>query len=274
MVGTKPKYRRPLNNSQLNILKLLYKFRFADTELVTKYNGVSDRRIVYSRLNILFEQGYIGRHYDNTYRIDRKKAVYFLLPKGMKVLKELPDFNAAIINSIYKDKIATEQFRARCLNLFTVCCSLKTIYGEKIKFFTKSDLINFDYFPETLPDAYIKLELANGSTSNHFFLDYYDLARPFYIHRRKIDTYIKYDEEGDWNVTKTELPLFLSVCENPTLLRRTAKYMAQAVDDSYYSKIKFYAADLKTAAQIKTSNDKVWGLVGETKLESMNDIAG
>jgi hypothetical protein len=271
MVRTEPKYRRPLNTSQLNVLKLLYKFRFADTELIARYDNVSHRRVVFSRINILYQQGYIGRHYDNTYRIDRKKAVYFLLAKGMKALKELPDFNTAIINSIYKDKIASEQFRERNLNIFAICCSLKTLYTDKIKFFTKSDLVVFGYFPQPLPDAYIKLELTDGDIK-HFFLDYYDLARPFFIHRRKIDTYIKYDEEGDWDVTKTKLPLFFSVCENTSLLKRTAKRMAQAVDDSYYSKIKFYGADLKTIAKMKTSSDKVWKLAVETKLISTEEI--
>jgi hypothetical protein len=273
MVRTEPKYRRPLNTSQLNVLKLLYKFRFADTELLASYGNVSHRRVIFSRINILYQQGYIGRHYDSSYRIDRKKAVYFLLPKGMKALKGLPDFDTTVINSIYKDKIASEQFRARCLNIFTICCKLKAIYGDKIKFCTKSDLVVFDYFPQPPPDAYIKIKLETGDgATKHFFLDYYDLATPFFLHRKRIDRYIKYDEEGDWDVTKTDLPIFLSVSENPTLVKRTLKRMAQAVDDSLYSEAKFYGADLTAITQMETPTDKLWRLAGETKLIPTEEI--
>jgi len=270
VIRKEPKYRRPLNIGQISILKLLYKFRFATTKNIADYQGGVEKS-VYFRLRGLYEQGYIGRNHDSEYYLKRKHASYYLLPKGMKVLKDLADFNTTVINSIYKDKVASEQFKERSINIFTICCSLKTIYGDKIKVFTKSDLVVFDYFPQPPPDAYIKLETDNGAMK-HFFLDYYDLATPFFLHRKKIDRYIKYDEEGDWDVTKTELPVFLSVNENPTLLKRTSKRMAQAVDDSLYSEAKFYSADLDTIAKLKKSQEKAWQLAGETTFDSIEEI--
>lgn len=272
MGRVEPKFRKPLNVGQLRVLKLLYKFRFITTELVARYDGVSDKRVIFSRVSILYKQGYIGRHYDNSYKIDRKKAVYFLLPKGMKALKELPDFSTQIINSIYKDKVASEQFRERCLALFSTCNRLKTLYGDKLKFFTKSDLVAFDYFPKPRPDAYIKLETAEGS-NKQFFLDYYDLATPFFLHRRKIEKYVGYEEGGDWDVTRMEFPAIIGVCETVALQKRVGKRMLAAVDGSLYSEVKFYVADLKTIAVQGKSDDKLWTLVGEATLESLDNIA-
>jgi hypothetical protein len=48
-----PKYRRALNDSQLDILRLLYKFRFSSSELVARYQGKGSIKLVQKKLKVL-----------------------------------------------------------------------------------------------------------------------------------------------------------------------------------------------------------------------------
>src|ERR1035437_633179 len=82
-----PTRRKRLNGMQMDVLLCLYKFRFGTPELISSYQEVAAVRDTNKRLKILMEQEYIGRNYDSSYRIDRKQASYYLLPKGIKLLK-------------------------------------------------------------------------------------------------------------------------------------------------------------------------------------------
>src|ERR1700691_4894520 len=99
---TQPSHRKALNKEQLNVLYALYKFRFATTDLLrTTQNKQLTRQYMNTRLRILREQEYIGRRYDTTYRLQAKFAQYYLLPKGIAVLKQHPEhFNPQVLRNI------------------------------------------------------------------------------------------------------------------------------------------------------------------------------
>src|SRR5476649_2263601 len=76
-----------LNPKQLDLLRLLYRFRFATSlHLANALHLKPDT--INQRLQILLDQEYIGRHYDGQYKIHGKPAEYFLVENGIKALKQ------------------------------------------------------------------------------------------------------------------------------------------------------------------------------------------
>ncbi len=79
--------RRKLNEGQLEVLDLLYKFRFGSNDLFALHFGKKDRSFVFKRMNILLEQGLLGKRFDSSYRIQGKPAAYYLAPDGARMLQ-------------------------------------------------------------------------------------------------------------------------------------------------------------------------------------------
>jgi hypothetical protein len=220
-----PKRRKKLNDEQIEVLKLLYKFRFGSNNLIAQYFGKKDRSFVFKRLSILLEQGLIGKRFDSSYRIQGRPAAYYLLPAGARVLQEKSD-EEINIKSIYKDKTVSETFISHCLDILAVYIQLKLQYGNKLKFFTKSQLVSFDYFPSPLPDAYLRLKTEG--VEKQFFLDIYHDNQPFFKVVRNIKKYVEYAESGEWETTESDLPAVLAVCDSGALYKRLQKQMLKA----------------------------------------------
>lgn len=215
--------RYRINAKQLYYLKLIYKFRFVTTPLLSNYRHKKETTTSYLALQNLQDQKYIGRHYNGSYRLRGQAASYYLLPKGTKMLKDNSVGTLKIFHNIYKDKSASEQFIAHCLSLFTAYNHLRNIYGTQLKYFSKSELapVDYDYFPHPLPDAYLRLTLNNRVTKE-FFLDYFGTNRPFFIVFGRVGKYIKYAQSGQWDAGGN-IPTILIMCETPTLERRLHK---------------------------------------------------
>jgi type II secretory ATPase GspE/PulE/Tfp pilus assembly ATPase PilB-like protein len=235
MVSSKnPAYRRPLNNNQLEVLELLYKFRFGTSELIAQYFGKKNGMFVYNRLQVLVEQELIGKRHDSSYRIKGKPAAYYLLPAGARKLgatREPDEQNSLNIKGIYKDKSVSESFIEHCLAIFAAYNQLSARYSDSISFFTRTDLANYDHFPQPLPDALLSLEVGNGT--KHLFLNIIEDRLPFFTLVRRIQQYIKYEEAGQWEeATETKFPAAIFICESASLQKRLQKQIVKAVRNS------------------------------------------
>lgn len=249
------KTRRPLNKAQLETLRLLYRFRFATTDLIARREGKKNGTFTRSRLAILQEQGYIGRNFDKSYRLQGKFATYYLLPKGMQALKTAGKVDDKIIKALYNDKLASQQFIDHSVAVFGVACDLQALYGDAVQVFTKSDLAEYDYFPQPSPDAYISLKV--GSKTKHFFLDVYQEATPFFVMVRRMKRYIAYADNGGWDVTESVFPVLLGVCETPSLQKRLQKRAAGLIE-AEDSDIVFRTTTLEALSQATDAQAAVW----------------
>ncbi len=237
------KHRKKLNAEQLEVLELLCKFRFGSNDLIAQYFGKKDRSFVFKRLSILLEQELIGKRFDSSYRIQGKPAAYYLTPAGARVLQKQhePGGDAINIKAIYKDKTVKDDFVRQCLDIFAVYNWLRAQYGDKLKFFTKANLNygQFDYFPQPLPDAYLRLHLGDDK---QYFLDFYYDNQPFFVATRKLKKYVDYAESGAWEETGTALPAILAVCESPSLQKRLQKRIVTSVNNSWSDDLIFASA--------------------------------
>ena len=215
----------------------MYKFRFVTAGLIASSSG-ANVRVINTRLKVLLDQEYIGRNYDSSYRIKGKQASYYLLPKGIKALSKQEFTVPKVINSLYRDKQASDDFINHQLGVFRIHVELKRLYPDTFNFFSRSELKKFnddEIFPEKLPDAYlgrIKPSKAQ-SKPNNLFLDYYEVSKPFYQHRARVKKYIEYAEEEGWEGGLSSAPAILMVCETAPLMRRMVRLARKELETSY-----------------------------------------
>lgn len=233
-------HRKKLNGGQLDVLYLLYKFRFGSNDLIAQYFGKKDRSFVYKRLSILLERGLIGKRFDTSYRLQGKPAAYYLTPDGARELMAArgTDVN---IKSIYKDRSVFEQFVRYSLEIFAIHNKLKEQYGGDLKFFTKANLNyeEYDYFPKPLPDAYFRIVTDDTAESKQYFLEVSESTKPFFVSVRKMRRYIAYDESGEWDGTGTSLPTIILACDNETLKKRIDKQLTKLNNQINSDEIKY-----------------------------------
>ena len=210
-----PKTYRALNQQQLDILLALYKFRFLTRDLIASYQKSS---VAYShyRLTNLLEQKYIGRHYNGKDRLHGKQAVYYLATDGIRFLKQHKelDLNSIALNLMYKDKEAREPFRELCLNSVRIFLILSELYGKKLTFYSKSELMEYDFFPKVLPDGYFLLN------NKPYFMVQMSATSTYSGLRGRIGQLVKHFDSDDWDASGLEHPTIVLVSDSPYLERQ------------------------------------------------------
>jgi len=262
MNNNNPKYRWPLNDEQLEVLELLYKFRFGSNNLIAEYFGKKQRGFVFKRLKILQEQGFIGKRFDSSYRMQAKPAAYYLLPAGARKLqarREPDDEDEISINAVYKDKTVSENFIWHSLGIFAIFNQLKAQYADAITFSAKRDLANYENFPDPLPDAFLLLETKEST--GHFFLEVFEESERYYLFSvvKKIKRYITFKESNKWTVVAPDFPKILFVCDSVVMQVQIQEKIAKILSKSLTDDLTFATAikeELKTLAQ----DDEVWQL--------------
>lgn len=247
------KHRKKLNIHQLEVLELLYKFRFGSNDLFAQYFGKKDRSFVYKRLTVLLEQGLVGKRFEPSYRLQGKPAAYYLTPDGARALQAHKPDRPINTKAIYKDKTLSEEFVDSCLRVFSIYCRLNADYGDSLKFITRVQLSRYDYFSEFTPSAYIRLDL--GGKEQDFFFEYWQSARPFFTFLRRLKQYSDYFDGGEWeDGTSSDFPPVLLICDTPALQRRLLKKSGGVLEDAGDG-LKFY---ITTEDEIKQGKNALW----------------
>jgi hypothetical protein len=260
MYSQTPKYRKQLNSNQLAILELLYKFRFATRDLIAAYINKKD---VYRQLRILEDQYFIAKYHEPSFRLQGKSAFYYLLPEGVRKLNaESTGDRKLAMKPVYKLKTLSEQFMRHNTDILAIR-NVMHQRDKTIKFFTRTDLSyeDYDYFPQPLPDAYIRL--ANGQQC---FIQVHHDHQPFFVAMRAIKKYLDYFENGVWDDTGTDFPIVLFVVDTVSIHRRLHKFISKNIGD-----VRFYTA-LKN--DVVGGDRNVWHCVDEPeKARSINELS-
>lgn len=237
-----PKYRRPLNQEQIDILELICKFRFVTVAALKDYFAETNPGInAFRRLEVLVEQGFIAKRYFDNFRLLHKPVVYYLLPAGVRKLNEYRDEgDEADIKSIYRDSTVSEQFAMHCVAVFDLYNRLTLQYGDDLEFLAKSDQAAFTDFPRQRPDAYIILEAAKGA--RHYFIDILgDDAHLLVDASKKMKRYIEYRKSGNWAVMKVPFPTVIFVCNTEGAAKRIQKRCDYLLNKAWVTDISFAA---------------------------------
>jgi hypothetical protein len=217
---------------QLDILRLLYRFRFATSDQLTQALNAKRTNLINQRLKLLLDQQYISRKYEPEYHLLRKHAAYYLLPGGIEALKRIAGgkFSSSVFRSIRNDHNRSDQFTEECLSVFEIFCQLKAAYGDSLHFFTRSQLVNrYDYFADFVPGVYIRI-VTDGAEKD-YFLEYLQSSKPFFTVIQRVKQYSDFADSGEWEEgTGSDLPKVLFVCDMPSLQKRILKRATGAME--------------------------------------------
>jgi len=190
-----------------------------------------------TRLRILCEQEYIGRRYDKSYKLQARFATYYLLAKGIEVLRQDPsDFRPTVLRSIQRSASASDRFVRHCLNIFSLYCLLKERHDDRFKFFTRSYLQGYDYFPRPLPDAYITCQEESGKTYRQYIVEYFDDTLPQQAMQQRIKLLADHADSGEWT-TEAAYPAILLLCHTARLQRKVQKWADKAAEESWTNEL-------------------------------------
>jgi len=232
---------RKLNQNQLDVLLLLYKFRFATSNLLTQKLKLQHRNSINSRLQILKDQQYIGRKYDKSYKLMNKPASYFMLPNGFAVLRGMDGISNNVLKNMYKDASATDAFTERSLVIFAIYNKLESIFGQRFDMFSKSELNGMEGMPAMLPDGLIRLKTSDSphARERYHSLYYVEEKQPLFAISSIITKQIEYGDSEDWQELFGKPPAVIIICDSPALERRLHR-QAGRVEDEAAKGQKFY----------------------------------
>jgi len=254
--------KQPITKKQLEILLLLYQFRFLDTHTIQLLLHHKLPTRIQSWLQDLTRNEYVHQFYDRTSFVERTKpALYCLTTKARKILKEQKDCAPYVLNQVYREKDRSEEFKQHCCYVAKLYLKYRELYDGAdgkgiISFFTKVELIGYDHFPQPLPDAYLAIK-QKGKKPERYFLEVFDLDIPKRALKGKIKRYIR-SEEGDWKekTNNTKFPTILLITKNK-YKQRSIKKLIQKTRDEEYSYLSFYITNKET---IKTNwpESNIW----------------
>lgn len=242
-----PKYRKGISKSQLQLLLVIFKFRFVSSEYIGKFVS-KDKSTVYERLFVLVQQGYIRKDYDKSYRLQLRPATYSLTTKGIKYLRDSDTpLHEAALRNMYKNSSASLQLVDHSLNVFKLCLLLRSQYPDTFNIFTRSELSAYDGFIRPLPDLYLR-RASKRSTKLSYQLEVIEAGTYTWIIRKRLQAHQDFlDESDEWN---ENYPSLLFVCGNTN----TEKRIQRLVLNSYLD----FEVYTTTGERTETNQTKVW----------------
>ncbi len=185
----------------LNILILLYRFRFLNRQQIqTILNHKKFNRII-KWLNDLTKQKYTKRYYRKT--LNSEPAVYSLGTQARKYFlaqKDLKEIQLRLLNRVWKEYGYTQKFKKHCMFLADIYISLLELTKKnnaKLRFHTKVDLTDMQYMLIPEPDAYLSIEEKDG-TIKRYFLEIIDYLPRKDGLRQRIEQYLRYHNGRYW----------------------------------------------------------------------------
>lgn len=127
---------------QLEILKLIYKFRFLNRTQIQSILNHKQKQKIIIWLNILTVQKYFKRYFDK--KLATTPAAYSLGSTARKYfLKEKPkDINLTFLDRVWRENGSTQKFKKHCMLVADIYVSLLNIIRKdnkgKLTFFSKN----------------------------------------------------------------------------------------------------------------------------------------
>ena len=243
---------------QLEILLLLYRFRFLDRIHLQHLLQHKSPRRINSWLKELTDKNIIGRKYSTSLKENTKPAVYHLATKSRLILLEQENTSEKLLKRVYREKHRSEKLINHCLllaDIYFVLTAQASDTNSTLHFFTKTDLAKHYYLPYNRPDAYIALKDKDNHIKR-YFLEIIDEGTPRFMIRSKVAQYIDYAESEKWQEeTDHPFPKLLFVCPNESIKQFLHKHILQALEEEAIELDCFTT----TAEQIRSeSKNSIW----------------
>ena len=215
---------------QLQILILLYRFRFLNRYHIQTILNHKDPKRINTWLKDLTNLKLIGRIYSTKLLENTKPAIYYLLPRSKGVMGHIEGVASSLFSRLYGDKSRSRRFIDHQLLLASFYLHLTKSNQGKVHFYTKTDLFHHPYLIQPLPDAYIALK--KGKTTKRHFLEIIDEGTPRFVLRKRIEMYIEYYDTGEWTqATQYPFPKVLLLCPDEKVKKFLHRHISRVVEE-------------------------------------------
>ena len=260
--ASKVTYRRPLNDQQVIVLHSLYWYRFCTSKQLALSLNKSSHKTIQNKLQILEDQELIGKRYDKSYKLAGRPAEYFITPKGARALeKAKPNTtNTRATKSLYNNKTVSDDFLKHCIAIRDTAIRLFDLYDEpeakKLQRITRTYMVQYDNYPTWTPDLHLQYHPTKNSTQ-HYFLDIWDGTKPFFVTVRKVLSYVKFKEEGEWP-EDTSFPAILAICEDQKTQKKLNRQMKRILSEVWDNELIFATTTKQQLAAATKPAEKIW----------------
>lgn len=227
--------RSVLKQGQLDILELLYTYRFGSRQLLADSLGMKPDSL-YRKLEVLVKHRLVGKRQESRMKLLGVPVAYFLTPKGLRTLAALPrheHITDVVVKASYHDKTLSQPFVIQTLRVYAQINRIKAFYPN-LRAFLRRDMARFSYFPKPFPDAFLSLPSNSADIPpQRFFLDVIPDSLPNKPFFQRIANYAEFFDEDGWKPVSKELPTLLLVGETGTTerrIQRTARAALRSAD--------------------------------------------
>ena len=246
-----------LNSKQLNLLKIIYKFRYVSAKLISKYLNLTIST-VNSNLTVLVDQGYVSRFYENSYKLSGKGAIYYLSIKSINLLKNEAGLNLHSLKLMYKNKSLSQETIDHHLLTFECCLKLHTRFKDDYRMYTKYELYGDDTYPNPPPDLFIQKIQSMQSDRSDYLIDICKDNPSFVIEKRLTAIMEHLDEETYQESTGRAYPSILIICIGEKTEKKLMKIIEHVYDSTLNYKQPILTTTLKRFNEAKTIDEVTW----------------
>lgn len=236
-----------LKDRQLQILMLLYRFRFLNRTQIQKLLNHKNHTLVIHWLNELVKTKHIVSEFKR--QLGNVPSVYFLGTNGRKELLNRTDIKQKLLKRVYQEKKASSSFKNHSMAVADVYLSLLTLVKKnnaKLSFYTTVDLTDLKYLPLPHPDAFFSIQ--QKVFTKRYFLDVFNPQVSEKWLYKRVKQYFKYYEEQYWqDHNKNQFPEIIFVYFDEKTKKTLIKYIKKSLD--YEENINF---SLTSVEEIKT----------------------
>lgn len=245
-----------IHKSQLELLKLIAKYRLMTVNQVQQNFGYKSRASVNNKLKRLINTELVGMKYDNSKKLLGVPAVFYLTPRGLReVRKDVPYITDSIIRASYNDHKASDSLIAECTEIFNIAQSLLRNYSG-IKVLTARQLSDIGYFPRPLPALYLAHQLEDN-VYRYFVYNLRDVKRYDIAVRYCIAKLMAYRESEAYAESGNEFPAILLVCHSAAIERLAQRIARNALNKSYESII-VYTTSYQALINLNNPDNPIW----------------
>jgi len=233
---------------QLEIILLLYKFRFLNTHQFKTLLKHKDIRRINSWLKDLNNKKIIFRIYSKKIGENTKPAIYCLDSGSKKIVQEQKEFNHSFLNRLYKEKNRSKEFINHSLfisSLYLHFLKLAENNKSKFEFLTKTTLVDL------FTDIYLTVN------NKEYLIEIWDKKEPDFVLRKKIKKLINHFVYGDWpQKNNKDFPTILLFCLNEKNKDYLNSFITQFLIEEGNFKLNFLLTSLETIKDQNLENIK------------------
>lgn len=237
-----------VTTQQQRFLKLLYKFRYVNTQELAKVIRLRSDN-TYKVLEALKTKGLVAKVYKKEYRIDRKPAYYYLSSTGVTTVRRILDVPESVVHALYKQ--GSDDFITQCQTTLACYNLLRDQLPAETYIFAKTEINQDTIFPKNRPDLYIR------TPDDQEVIVYIMTTQPNYIINKRIDEVITHSEDEGWDGDYPTIALIVkdSRTQNSILFKTNKKLDGMGMEEDELTVL------IASLDKLRSSSSVIWGNV-------------